>query len=210
MKKQYAIWAVLIMFVAGCAAAKKAEDTASPGETLLWTSEEERPKWTIEEPDVDGSIMMFVGVSDRYATESGARDDAQRKATNNVVKYLGTMAKDKYEKVATSFGLDSSVVDPTSATRQYQKHLAANVAKQLKVKKWYLEKWNTTTGVGWKVFALASIPLESINDSFKKSAKQNMLDAQRKAKEAADEVAKKQAQKAADFWKDMTEQGVVE
>ncbi len=37
-----------------------------------------------------------------------------------------------------------------------------------------------------------------------------MKDAQRKAKEAADEVAKQQAEKAIDFWKKMTEEGVVD
>jgi hypothetical protein len=209
MKKKYSLWAILLMFVVGCAAGEKASAPA-PGETLLWSSEETRPKWTIEEPEIDGDIMMFVGVSDRYATEAGARDDAIRKATNSIVKYLGTMAKDKYEKVVTSFGLDSSVVDPTASTRQYQKQLSANVAKKVKAKKWYLEKWNTSTGVGWKVFSLATVPVEAVNDSFKKTAEQNMLEAQRKAKEAADAIAKKQAEKAAEFWKDMTEQGVVE
>lgn len=209
MNKRYSLWAILLMFVVGCAAGEKAPAPA-PGETLLWSSEENRPKWTIEEPEIDGDIMMFVGVSDRYATEAGARDDAIRKATNAIVKYLGTMAKDKYEKVVTSFGLDSSVVDPTASTRQYQKQLSANVAKKVKAKKWYLEKWNTTTGVGWKAFSLATVPVEAINDSFKKTAQQNMQEAQRKAKEAADAIAKKQAEKAAEFWKNMTEQGVVE
>lgn len=208
MKKRHSSWAILLMFLVGCAAGKAA--LQEPGETLLWSSEETRPKWTIEEPEIDGNIMMFVGVSDRYATESGARDDAIRKATNSIVKYLGTMAKDKYEKVVTSFGLDSSVVDPTASTRQYQKQLSANVAKQVKAQKWYLEKWNTSTGIGWKAFSLATVPVEAINDSFKNTAKQNMLEAQRKAKQAADAVAKDQAEKAAAFWKDMTEQGVVE
>lgn len=208
MKKVYGLWAVLLMFAVGCAGTKVAP--GGPGEKLLWSSEKERPKWTIEEPDVDGSIMMFVGLSDRYATEAGGRDEALRNATNNVVKYMGTMAKDKYEKVATSFGLESSVIDPTASSRQYEKHLAANVAKRVKAKKWYLEKWDTPTGVGWKVFVMATIPIDSLNDSFKKTAKDNMIDAKRKAKEASDEVAKKQAENAAEFWEKMTKQGVVE
>lgn len=213
MKKIHGLWAALFMFTVGCASTTPTTtsvSTAGPGETLLWKSATERPGWTIEEPDVDGNIMMFVGISNRYATESGSRDDALRNATSNVVKYMGTMAKDKFEKVATSFGLDSSIVDPTTGTRQYQKQLAANVAKRLKPKKWYLEKWNTYTGIGWKAFVLTTIPVDAINNSFKKTAKENMKEAQRKAKEAADEVAKQQAEKAIDFWKKMTEEGVVD
>jgi hypothetical protein len=164
----------------------------------------------VEEPEVDGDTMLFVGVAEKYATEPEARDEAMRNVTNTVVRYLGTLAKDKYERVATSFGLTSSVVDPTASARQYEKQLAANVTKRLKAKKWYLEKWNTPTGTGWKAFVLATVPVDAINDSFKDTARNNMLEAQRRAKAAADEVAKKQAENAAEFWEKMTKEGVVE
>jgi hypothetical protein len=210
MRKVYVLWTVVLLFAVGCAASKVAVAPGGPGETPIWASEKERPKWTVEEPEVDGNTMLFVGLSGKYATEQEARDEAMRNATNNVIRYLGILAKDKYEKVATSFGLSSSVVDPTTSARQYEKQLAANVAKKLKAKKWYLEQWNTPTGTGWKAFVLSTIPIDSVNDSFKNTARDNMLDAQRKAKEAADEVAKKQAENAAKFWEDMTKQGVVE
>lgn len=210
MKKVYVLWAVVLMFASGCATTGVSVAPGAPGEKLIWSSEEERPKWTVEEPEVDSGMMLFVGVAEKYATEAEARDRAMRNATNQVVRYLGTLAKDKYERVATDFGLSSSVVDPTASARTYEKQLAANVAKKLKSKKFYLEQWQTPTGTGWKVFVMATVPLDIINDTFKNSAKDNMIAAQRRAKEAADEVAKKQAQNAADFWEDMSKKGVVE
>jgi len=200
------LWAAVLMFAAGCATGGVKVAPGGP----IWASESERPKWTIEEPEVDGDTMLFVGVAEKYATEPEARDEAMRHVTNNIVRYLGTLAKDKYERVATSFGLTSSVVDPTASARQYEKQLAANVTKKVKAMKWYFEKWDTPTGTGWKAFVLATVPVAEINDSFKQTAKDNMLDAQRQAKAAADEVAKKQAEDAAKFWEDMTKQGVVE
>ncbi|MBI5787964.1 MAG: hypothetical protein HZA78_03810 [Candidatus Schekmanbacteria bacterium] len=193
----------------GCATGAKVIPGAT-GETLTWSSEDKRPGWTIEEPAIDGDTMLFVGLAEKYATEPEARDQAMRNVTNQVVRYLGTMAKDKYEKLAVSYGLTSSVVDPTASSREYEKQLAANVAKKVKAKKWYLEKWQTPTGTGYKAFVMATVPTESINDSFKNTAKENMEAAQRKAKEAADDVAKKQADDAAKFWEGMSKQGVVE
>jgi len=208
MRRQYALIVMVLVFATGCATTPKPKLGASL-ETLIWSSEDTRPKWTIEEPDVDGNIMVFVGLSNKYATEKGGRGDAMRNAANSVVKYLGTLAKEKYENLSISYGLESSVIDPTASARIYEKQLAANVVERLKARKWYLEQWKTPTGIGWKAFVMAVIPLDSVNDSFKNTAKANMLAAQRRAKDAADEVAKKQAEKAVDFWDKMTKEGVV-
>jgi len=211
MRKQYSLIVMALFLVTGCASNPNmvSKKTGGPLETLLWSSQDSRPKWTIEEPDVDGNIMVFVGLSNKYATEKGSRQDAMRNATSNVVKHLGTMAKEKYERVSVSFGLESSVIDPTGSARVYEKQLAANVVKHLKSTKWYLEQWNTPTGIGWKAFVLATIPLDSINESFKRTAKTNLIAAKRRAKDAADEYAKKQADKAVDFWGKMVKEGVV-
>jgi len=210
MKKGYGLWALVLVFAAGCATSKVGIAPGGPGEKLLWSTDKVRPKWTVEEPEVESDTMLFVGLSGKYATEQEARDEALRDVTTNVIRYLGTLAKDKYEKVATSFGLSSSVVDPTTSTRQYEKQLAANVAQKVKAKKWYIEKWSTPTGIGWKAFVLATVPIDSVNEAFKRTAKENMEEARRKAKEATDEYAKRQAENAAKFWEEMTKQGVVE
>jgi len=215
MKKMLGLLGVALALVVGCISApvettKPAAATGAPGEAPIWASEAERPRWTVEEPEVDSGNLIFVGVAEKYATESGARDEALRNATTQVVRYLGTMAKSKYEKVATSYGLSTSVVDPTTSSREYEKQLAANVTKNVKARKWYIEKWNTNSGTGYKTFVMATVTAAAVNDSFKNTAKENMEEAQRKAKEAADEVGRTQADKAAKFWADMSKQGVVE
>jgi hypothetical protein len=119
---------------------KEPSGTTSPqvkGEQLVWSSTKERPAWTMSEPETQGNWMYFVGVSGNMATEQLARNDALRDSTGKVVAYLGTLAKDKFERARTSFGLSSTVVDPTEASRQFEKQLAANVARQLKPKGWY-------------------------------------------------------------------------
>lgn len=181
-----------------------------PGERLLWSSAPSRPNWSMSEPEPEKGFQYFVGLSGDYATENLARDDALRNATTRVVQYMGALAKDKFERARTSFGLSSTVIDPTEASREFEKQLAANVARQLKPKEWYVEQWQKPTGYAWKAFLLARMPTEAVNDSLKNTAEDNIRKAQEDAKRAATEVAKKQAEDAADFWKKMKEQGLVE
>ncbi len=205
--------------LSACAASQPKTDlkasagVASPqamGEQMVWSSSKERPAWTMSEPDSEGGYMYFVGVSGDLATEQLARNDALRDATQKVVSYLGTMAKDKFERARTSFGLASSTVDPTEASRQFEKQLAANVAKNLKAKEWYEERWQRKDGTSWKAFVLARMPTQVVNEAAKRTAEENLQKAQEEAKRAATEQAKKQAEDAAAFWKQMKEQGLVE
>lgn len=170
-----------------------------------------RPEWTMIEPGVEDGMMSFVGLSGLNASESNARDDARSNAVNAAVIYLGTLAKSKYERAAVSFGLSSQVMDPTESTRKFQRQVAANVANRMKVERWYPEVGTDATGKrGIQVFALAKIPTEELDKAFQQTAKDNMEDAKKRAREAATQQAKKQAQDAADFWQEMTKQGVTD
>jgi transcriptional regulator with AAA-type ATPase domain len=154
--------------------------------------------------------MYFVGVSGRLASEQLARDDAMRDSTNKVVSYLGTLAKDKFERARISFGLSSTVVDPTEASRRFEKQLAANVTRQFKAKEWYGERWVLETGTAWKMFVLARMPQENVNQALAQTAEENIKQAQEDAKWAATETAKQQAKDAAEFWQQMKEEGLVD
>lgn len=214
--KLIGIGAVLFLTAAigGCAGKKVTQAPTIPqqetGEKLLWSSEPNRPGWTLEEPATVGGVMNFVGLSGNFATEQLSRDDARRNAVNNVVNYMGTLVKNKYEKASVTFGLESKVVDPTTGTRAFEKQLAVNVAKQVKAQKWYIEKWQTPTGIAWRVIVSAQVPQSVVNDTFKESAKDMENKAMQQAREASDEAAKKQAEKSAEFWKQMQEQGISE
>jgi len=208
----FGIIAVLFVFV-GCGGKQAMGPvTVAPdtNEKLIWSSEPQRPGWTLEEPATANGVMTFVGLSGSYSTEQQSREDAKRNAINSVVGYMGTFVKNKFEQARVTFGLESSVVDPTTSARAFERQLAANVAKQIKAQKWYIEKWQTQTGTAWRAFLLAQVPQASVEESLKETAKDMAKKAEQQAKEAADEIAKKQAEKAAEFWKQMEEQGLTE
>lgn len=216
MKRQIYTWLVgglMVMTLAGCGGKQVLGPVAIPPDTnekLIWSSEPQRPGWTLEDPSTSNGTMFFVGLSGNYATEQGSREDARRSAINNVVSYTGELARNKFERARVTFGLESSVVDPTTSARAFEKQLSVNIARQVKNKKFYVEKWQTPTGTAWKSFLLAEVPQASINESMKETAKDMGRKAEQQAKEAADEIAKKQAEKAVEFWKQMQDQGLTE
>ncbi len=173
------------------------------GEKLLWSSQPDRPDWIYKEPALKDGYLAFVGLSGDYATEKLSRDDAMRNFRLRIVEYLGTMAKSKFEEVSTSFGLASNVIDPTDATRSYQKFLSANITREVKENEVYVEKWNTPTGIAYRSFILTKVRRSVIEDLMKNFAKDNIEKAKEAARNAADEMARDQAQKAKEFWEEM-------
>ncbi len=213
MKCQNTLFALLltITVASGCASTKPAEPVAIPQdpiEQLVWSSQPERPGWTMEEPMATEGVMSFVGLSQRFATEKGSRDDAQRHAMENVVKYMGTLVKDEYTNKATNFGLSRDVIDPTQSAKVFEKQLSVSVAKRVKIAKWYMEKWQTPTGIGYQAFCLAHVPQQAVDESYKATAADMARKAEQRTRNTNDEIAKAQAEKAVAFWKQMEEQGI--
>lgn len=205
----------VLMVMAGCANfPAKSPEIAMPapasGEQLIWSSGKERPGWTMEEPPTAGGVMSFVGLSENSATEPLSREAASRSATTNAVRYMGTLVKDKFEKARTSFGLASAVEDPTVGVNTYEKQLSVNMANQVKMKSWYTEKWQTPTGVAYRTYVLATVPEAALQEANKKAAGDMARKAEQQAKEASDDTARNQANKAAEFWKQMRDRGAVE
>jgi len=201
---------MVLALLAGCASSG-VEIPDAVQEKLIWSSASERPAWTMMEPEgVEDGMLTFVGTSVRHATEQGAREDARRNVTTAVVKYMGTLVKDKFEQASVSYGASSSVVDPTTSARQFEKQLATNLAAQVKVKQWYAEKWQIPTGIGYQYFAHAKVPANAMDAEFKKLVKQKAQQAAKDAKQASDAVSKDQAEKASEFWKKMQEEKLVE
>ncbi len=172
-------------------------------------SQSQRPAWANKEPGTEGQSMVFIGISNPYATERLARDDAMRNATQRVMEYLGTAAQSKIEQASTSFGLSSTVVDPTLATRSFRQQLSGNVARRLKPSLWYTEREQMSTGTGYVVFVKSLIPVASINTAFQQTVKDNMKAAQDRARQASNDQAKRQADQAAQFWDQISKGGLV-
>ena len=154
---------------------------------------EERPDWIYNEPLEENGLLSFVGMSNVHSSEKNARSDARRDATNNVVQYLGSIAKFKFEELNVSYGLSTKMVDPTVSTQQFQKLIASNITRRLKTKTWHMEREKIEGELGYKYFVLAVIPNSTIENSFKKSLDNNIEEQQKELKSAATEKAKKQA-----------------
>ena len=195
------------ILLVGCAKettmAPAAVEAASP-------SMPERPDWVYNEPSEEDGTLSFVGMSNVHASEQNARKDARRDAINNVVQYLGTMAKTKFEQVTQSFGLSSQIVDPTTAAQQFEKQMSANLAREMKTKTWHPEREKKSGVWGYKYFVLAQIPKSSIDNSFRKSLDQNIKKQQEEVEKAATQKAKEQSENAIDMFRKMKKEGLME
>jgi len=196
----------LVAVLAGCSSSK----APTPGETEA-VDTSDRPEWVMNEPGVEDDKMFFIGISAVHVSEKNARDDARRNSINAAIQYLGTMAKSKFEQAQVTYGLASEAMDPTTSARQYEKQVAVNVARRMKAEKWYMERETDASGKkGYKYFVLSGIPVVSLDEAFQQTAKKNMEDAKKRAKEAATEQARRQQEQAADFWAEMQKQGVTD
>jgi hypothetical protein len=163
----------------------------------------------MEEPNSDGTNMYFVGLSDKHATERGAREAARRDASKNVVAYLGTAVKDKFQEITTSYGLSSDITDPTTASKGFAETLSAGVSKRLKVRQWYLEKWQTKMNdIYFKVYALAAIPKSEINKVLEETVEDEQEKLKEKIKKEKNEQAKQQMQDALQAFEQFKNSGI--
>ncbi|MFP4379685.1 MAG: hypothetical protein ACLFUS_04200 [Candidatus Sumerlaeia bacterium] len=166
-----------------------------------------RPEWVDREPDNSGDSMYFVGLSTPVSTEAQARDEAMAHSSRQVVRYMGEMVKTKYDRARVSFGLSSSVQDPTVSMKAFDKALAANMVEKLKAREWYVIQVNTHTGPGWKAYVLSYIPMSVVEEGYKETAQDMAAKAQKKARQESNEQAKQQYEDASDFWKKLAEEG---
>lgn len=205
------LFGIVLTFLVACGGKQTMPAVDIPpslDEKLIWSSEPKRPGWTLEEPATVNGMMHFVGLSGNYATEQQGREDAKRNSISSLVSYTGTLVKAKFERARKDFGLDSNVIDPTTSARTFEQQLSVNVAREVKAKTWYIEKWQTPTGVAHRVFLLAEVPQRAVDDSMKGTAREMARKAEQQAKEAGDAIAKKQAENATEFWKKIEEEGV--
>jgi len=179
-----------------------------PGEKLLWQSHEKRPEWLVREPEIEGKDLLFTGVSGNFALESDARHDALRDAVKYITRYIGTFARDEFQKIMTSYGVSSEIVNPTDVTRAFEEQLSVALVHQARVKEYYVEKWQAKSGeIYWKVYALTKVPTTPIEDVYKNFAKTQQENMEKEYAKAKDEQAKLQYEKAMNAFKDAEERG---
>lgn len=185
------------------------EEVPSGEEKIIWSSHEKRPEWLYREPDIEGDLLYFVGLSGKFAMEKDARDDAHRTAIANVVRYIGTLAQDKFQRVVTTYGLSSQVADPTKAARGFEEQLSAAFAARVKPQEWYIEQrlLKKTKETYYVAYVLAKVPKSAIDQAYQEAMNNTVDDLKKKRDAAADEQAKGQFQKAMEAFEDAKSQG---
>lgn len=209
------IIALALMIVMGCSSHPQLSDkpvkpAPQLSETLAWQSMDKRPGWTVSEPEMVDNKLCFIGLSGKFATEKEGRDDAYRNALDNVVKFMGTFVKDRFQSVVTSYNLTSEIVDPTKATRQFEEQLSAAMATHVKPKDWYIEKWNNAkmNESYYLVYVMALVPKESIDKAYEDTVNGQIDDLKKKRDEANDEKAKAQFDNAMKAFEEVKKQGL--
>jgi len=203
---------LLIGLWSGCAKreiTKPVPPAAEPDEKLIWSSHDLRPGWTISEPETVDEELAFVGLSGKYAIEKEARDDAMRTAANNLVKYIGTLAQDRFERLQTSYGLTTEIVDPTNVTRRFEEQLASAFVTRARPKEWYIEKWlrKQTKETYFAVFVLAKVPISAVEKAYDDVVNATIDDLKKKRDEANEAKAKAQFENAMKAFEEAKEQG---
>ena len=174
MIRPYLIGILIFGVFAGCTSTKP--NSAFPAvETKIWSSNEKRPDWSVNEPQTKNDNYLFVGLSDKKALERDARDEAYRHAINNVVRYISVDVKDKFEKIVTSAGLSTDIIDPTKVIRNFEIQLSSAIARKVKPSEWYIEQWKRTQGshaeTYYMVYVLASAPQSEVNETIAQQQK---------------------------------------
>jgi hypothetical protein len=170
----YTFWiALFALFISltGCATAPKEKISVAPQpveEKIIWCQPEKRPDWLEKEPYKEKENLLFIGISDKLATEKDARDNALRAAISRVVGFIGIDVKDKFERLQTSYGLSTDIIDPAIATRRFEEQFSEAVARRVKAKEWYIEKYEVKykrqpPGTYYLVYVLAFVPEAEIN-----------------------------------------------
>lgn len=179
--------------------------TSSPNEKLVWSTHEKgRPDWMIKEK----GFPFFVGQSDKFATEKGARDDALRHSLQKAAVYINTLVKDNFQKLLTSHNISSQITDPTVVSREFEEQLSTALVNRMTGKEWYEEKWQDEQGkTYWIAFLLSEVPVSSIDETYRKTAQIEKGIMQKRYDEALDERAKEQYKAAMDAFDEAIKRG---
>jgi hypothetical protein len=152
--------------------------------------------------------LLFIGVSGKFATEQDARHDALKDAVRYITRYIGTFAKDEFQRILTAYGVSSEIVNSTDVTRKFGEQLSVGLVSQTKVKEYYVEKWQKSSDeTYWKVYALAHIPTLSVEETYKNFAKAKKEAMAREYAKAKNKLAKEQYEKAMKAFEDAEKRG---
>lgn len=203
---------VCSLCVCGCKE-KKVERGIKPppaveGEKMLWSTHKERPAWVQTPPRTEGEYYLFVGQSEKFAVEKGARDAAYRDAIKQAGIYINTSAGNSFQKLLANHNVESEIIDRTTVSGDFEKQLSKALIKKAKVKQYYEEQRQDKSGQDyWIAFALLEVPMSSIDEIYKNVAEQTKESLMEDYEMAKDAKAKEQLKSAMDAFDEANERG---
>lgn len=197
-----------LALVTGCASSpkKQAKEAALQREAAIaalkpiQTIPEKRPSWVDSVP-ITNKTLSFVGVSNQYATDAEARNEAQSDGRNQLVKYYGTLISDKGRKATATYGITSDVFDPQVASQELEEFVAEGLAKGLPAKEFYTEVYFTQASKNaFKVYALMQIDKEQADKAMQEYCNQKAAEYQSKAEAEKDAEKRRQLEKTSELF----------
>lgn len=180
--------------------AKKERAAALEALKPVRTIPEKRLSWVDSVPNTK-SELAFIGVSNQYATEAEARNEAQRDGRYQLVNYYGTLMSDAGRTAKGTSGLTSDVFDPEVKSQELKEYLSSGIASKISAKEYYTEIYLTTENkYAYKVFALMGIE-KSVADKAVEDFMKQQADSYKKQAAAEKDAAKrKQLEEAAEWF----------
>ena len=198
--------------VCGCHE-KKVEKGITPppavgGEKMLWSTHKERPAWLQTPPRTEGEYYLFVGQSEKFAIEKGAKDAAYRDAIKQAGISINTSAASSFQKLLANHNVESQIIDRTTVSREFEEQLSKALIKKAMVKQYYEEQRQNKSGQDyWIAFALLEVPMSSIDEVYKNVAEQTKESLMKDCETAKDTKAKEQLKSAMDAFDEANERG---
>lgn len=208
MKKFGKIFAVLVsgfaMFFVGCASNEtddvKARKAALAALEPVKTIPAKRPD-CIDVVPITKKELAFTGISNNFATDVEARNDAMKNGRNQLVSYYGTMVSDKSRELSATYGISSDILDPQKAGQELREYLAEGVAKNLPGKEFYTEMYlNENNKPYYRVYVLMTISKEDADRAMKEFNQNKANEYQKKAEAEKDAEKRKQFEKVRDIF----------
>lgn len=208
MKKFGKIFAVLVsgfaMFFVGCASNEtddvKVRKAALAALEPVKTIPAKRPDW-IDVVPITKKELAFTGISNNFATDVEARNDAMKNGRNQLVSYYGTMVSDKSRELSATYGISSDILDPQKAGQELREYLAEGVAKNLPGKEFYTEMYlNENNKPYYRVYVLMTISKEDADRAMKEFNQNKANEYQKKAEAEKDAEKRKQFEKVRDIF----------
>lgn len=153
------LMAVAVVF-GGCA---RSYPPAPIGDELVWTSDDERPGWTVDMPEPDdGKSLVFVGQSLYHSTERSARTNAEVDASSKAATYLAHQLNRNYNQITSGSALEDETQNNSVEIYETVELTADQVLAKMETEDTYIEMWRRGTGTFWKIYVKTRLPKSRI------------------------------------------------